>query len=66
MNDQAAGSDWTHLRRYGYAPGHYMNTCLACKQTVIGVDKRAHICRPCAERLHAEEAAAVTSSMRAG
>jgi hypothetical protein len=45
--------EWAHLMRYGYAPGHYMNTCLQCGQTVVDVDKRATCCRACAEARHA-------------
>ena len=46
-------NEWEHLMAYGYAPGHYMNTCHVCKQTVMDVDKRAITCRPCAEAKHA-------------
>ena len=45
--------DLAHLMRYGYAPGHYMNTCRQCGETVTNVDKRAICCRPCAEARHA-------------
>jgi hypothetical protein len=45
-------SDWLHLKPYGYAPGNYMGTCRSCKQGVIGIDKRAPHCRPCAQQLH--------------
>jgi hypothetical protein len=34
-------------RRYGWAPGKYMNTCVDCKCTFIG-DKRALECADCA------------------
>lgn len=49
-----AGS-WKHLLRYGYAPGHYMNTCRRCGEVVHDVDKRAWCCRACAEARHAYE-----------
>lgn len=39
---------WEHLKVYGYAPGGYMMTCRGCNTTVIGVDKRALRCKPCA------------------
>jgi len=45
-------AEWEHLRRYGYAPGQYMNKCHNCEHVVTGVDKRAVTCRPCAEALH--------------
>lgn len=45
---------WEHLKPYGYAPGHYMNKCHVCKEVVVGVDKRAITCRPCAVARHAE------------
>ncbi len=32
----------------GYAPGHYMNTCRSCGDTVLNVDKRATQCLRCA------------------
>lgn len=32
----------------GYAPGHYMNTCRDCGDTVFNVDKRASQCLACA------------------
>lgn len=41
--------EWAHLKRYGYAPGDYMNKCHACGKVVEFVDKRAITCRPCAE-----------------
>ena len=44
--------EWEHLKRYGYAPGSYMNKCHNCEHVVTGVDKRAVTCRPCAEALH--------------
>ena len=47
-------ADWSHLKRYGYAPGHYMNKCHRCMQVVGDLDKRATICRPCAEAMDAE------------
>ena len=37
------------MRRYGYAPGNYMNKCHHCQQVVTGADKRAVTCHPCAE-----------------
>jgi len=45
--------DWLHLKRYGYAPGNYMNRCHACEAMFSDLDKRASTCRPCAEQLHA-------------
>lgn len=48
------GHDWLHLKRYGYAPGNYMNRCHACKVIFSDLDKRAMTCRPCAEKMHAE------------
>jgi hypothetical protein len=47
--------EWAHLLRYGYAPGHYMNTCQRCGEVVHDVDKRAICCRPCAEARWAYE-----------
>jgi hypothetical protein len=52
-NDQLSG--WEHLKPYGYAPGHYLNTCISCRHVTTGLDKRAHVCRPCAEVLHARD-----------
>jgi len=46
-------SEWLHLKQYGYAPGDYMNKCHTCGKVVAFVDKRATICRPCAEARHA-------------
>jgi hypothetical protein len=48
-------NDWGHLMVYGYAPGSYMGNCFTCQQGVTGLDKRATRCRPCAERLHADQ-----------
>lgn len=45
--------EWWHLKQYGYAPGDYIITCFDCKQKVWDCDKRASICRPCAEKRHA-------------
>jgi hypothetical protein len=45
--------EWWHLKQYGYAPGGYIITCFDCKETVWDCDKRASICRPCAEKRHA-------------
>jgi hypothetical protein len=45
--------EWWHLKQYGYAPGGYIITCFDCKQKVWDCDKRASICRPCAEKRHA-------------
>lgn len=53
--------DWKHLKRFGYAPGDYMNLCSDCGETVTGVDKRAQRCRPCAEKRYAEHMASVAS-----
>lgn len=47
------------LRRFGYAPGNYMGTCLAGNHTMTGLDKRATCCLECAERLLAEQTPAV-------
>lgn len=44
--------EWWHLKQYGYAPGGYIITCFDCKQKVWDCDKRASICRPCAEKRH--------------
>jgi hypothetical protein len=56
LNDQLGvapeRAEGAHLKPYGYAPGHYMNKCHNCQRVVTGVDKRAYICRPCAEALH--------------
>ena len=38
--------------QYGYAPGGYIITCFDCKEKVWNCDKRAAICRPCAEKRH--------------
>ena len=46
--------DWAHLKRYGYAPGQYMNKCHNCEHVVDGLDKRAFTCLPCAEAIHQE------------
>ena len=35
---------------YGYAPGQYAGACMDCKQHMDFVDKRCHVCRPCAEK----------------
>ena len=43
---------WEHLKRYGYAPGNYMNKCSCCGHVVLNVDKRAITCRACAEAMH--------------
>lgn len=48
--------DWQHLKQYGYAPGDYMSHCHACGDTPV-MDKRATTCRPCAEAMHAQQAA---------
>jgi hypothetical protein len=50
-------ADWTHLKRYGYAPGNYMSKCHRCGETISGLDKRAVTCKPCAEARHAFEQA---------
>jgi hypothetical protein len=47
--------DWLHLKRYGYAPGNYMNFCKRCGVVHAGLDKRATCCKPCAEVRHAFE-----------
>ena len=53
--------DPRELVPYGYAPGNYMNTCHDCGKTNDFCDKRAAVCRPCAEkRLDAALAAAPT------
>ncbi len=45
---------WEHLKAYGYAPGNYMMTCCGCNTEVIGVDKRASRCKPCAIKAAAQ------------
>jgi hypothetical protein len=50
--------DFQHLIAYGYAPGNYMGRCYSCDTVHIDLDKRAMRCRPCAEKLYAEAAAA--------
>lgn len=50
-------TDWLHLKQYGYAPGDYLSKCHECGKTAEFVDKRAIICRPCAEAMHAKAAA---------
>ncbi len=54
---QAAGGerDWLHLKSYGYAPGNYMSRCYSCAKILPGLDKRAIRCRPCAEKLYAND-----------
>jgi len=47
---------WGHLKVYGYAPGDYMMTCRGCNTEVIGVDKRASRCKPCANKAAAQPA----------
>lgn len=37
------------LKRFGWAPGRYVITCKKCGNVAFGVDKRAIICKPCAE-----------------
>lgn len=49
-------AEWEHLKRYGYAPGNYMQRCHRCQQIVTDVDKRAITCRLCAEAMHREQA----------
>jgi ribA/ribD-fused uncharacterized protein len=56
--EQPEQADWTHLKRYGYAPGNYMSRCCRCGESVSGLDKRAVTCKPCAEARHAFEQAA--------
>lgn len=41
------------LRSYGYAPGAYSCHCQYCGNEFVG-DKRAHTCKPCAEKRAAE------------
>lgn len=41
MSDEA-------LKRFGYAPGGYMNKCHACGETFSNLDKRARTCKRCA------------------
>jgi hypothetical protein len=45
---------WEHLKAYGYAPGNYMMICRGCNTEVIGVDKRASRCKPCAIKAAAQ------------
>ncbi len=47
--------DWTHLKRYGYAPGNYMIRCRRCTEVKTDLDKRAICCKPCAEKRYAFE-----------
>lgn len=54
---------WEHLKRYGYAPGDYMNRCHRCGAEVV-MDKRAVICRSCAEALEQAEAEKVEGVRR--
>ena len=56
--------DWTHLKRYGYAPGDYMSRCCRCGESVSGLDKRAVTCKPCAEARHAFEQASAMEQKR--
>lgn len=35
---------------YGYAPGQYSGKCLDCMHWMDFVDKRCHVCKPCAEK----------------
>lgn len=35
---------------YGYAPGGYAITCFDCKEKAWDCDKRASVCKPCAEK----------------
>lgn len=37
------------LRKYGYAPGHYMIQCAVGAHTATDCDKRAFCCLACAE-----------------
>jgi hypothetical protein len=53
--EQPEQADWTHLKRYGYAPGDYMSKCCRCGKWVGDLDKRAVCCKPCAEARHAFE-----------
>jgi hypothetical protein len=53
--EQPEQPDWLHLKRYGYAPGNYMNFCKRCGVVHAGLDKRATCCKPCAEVRHAFE-----------
>lgn len=47
-------ADWeTTLKQYGYAPGNYMSHCRVCDNVVVGLDKRAICCLPCAQSKHA-------------
>lgn len=56
--EQPEQADWTHLKRYGYAPGDYMSMCCRCGESVSGLDKGAVTCKPCAEARHSFEQAA--------
>lgn len=40
----------TDLTDYGFAPGGYIIRCVDCKSQVWGCDKRAAVCKPCAEK----------------
>lgn len=48
----AGCEEWWHLKQYGYAPGGYTIRCFDCEEKVWDCDKRASICRPCAEKRH--------------
>jgi len=51
------------LHQFGYAPGSYVSKCLDCEAEIWHVDKRCHVCRPCAvKRFH--KAATLTSKTK--
>ena len=48
-------SEWIHLKRYGYAPGRYTCKCADCGKFVDWCDKRALICRQCADKRYIDD-----------
>ena len=58
MDDLPPLPEWQHLKQCGYAPGNYMNRCVACRQVVCDLDRRATTCRACAEHAYARAAIA--------
>jgi hypothetical protein len=48
----AGCEEWWHLKQYGYAPGGYFIRCADCEEKAWNCDKRAAVCRPCAEKRH--------------
>jgi len=58
MTEPTKTADKQHLRRYGYAPGNYMNTCCRCSGVADLVDKYARTCLSCAEEMHKKDTVA--------